>query len=119
NGSFDSRSDEKGPEPEALAVGEAHGRSLAFVGLERTGGIVVVDIGDPRRPEILSYINTRDFEGDPKAGTAGDLGPEGIAFVAAGDSPTGSPLIIVANEISGTTTAYEVTAGTPRQVGQR
>ena len=119
NGSFDSRSDDKGPEPEALAVGEAHGRSLAFVGLERTGDIVVVDIGDPRRPEILSYINTRDFEGDPKAGTAGDLGPEGIAFVAAGDSPTGSPLIIVANEVSGTTTAYEVTAGRPRQVGQR
>jgi hypothetical protein len=42
------------------------------------------------------------------AASAGDLGPEGLCFVPANRSPNGKPLLIVANEISGTTTIYEV-----------
>jgi hypothetical protein len=38
---------------------------------------------------------------------AGDLGPEGIKFVPAAHSPTRKPLVIVGNEVSGTTTVYE------------
>jgi hypothetical protein len=38
---------------------------------------------------------------------AGDLGPEGIKFVPASDSPTRTPLLVVGNEVSGTTTDYE------------
>jgi hypothetical protein len=108
NGSFDSRSDDKGPEPEGVAVGEVHGRRYAFIGLERVGGIVVYDVTDPRRPAWVQYVNTRDFGGDPVAGTAGDLGPEGLAFIPAGDSPNGRPLLAVGFEISGTTTLFEI-----------
>jgi hypothetical protein len=38
---MDSRSDNKGPEPEALAVGSIKGFTYAFIGLERIGGVMV------------------------------------------------------------------------------
>lgn len=110
NGSFDSRSDDGGPEPEAVAVGEVEGRAYAFVGLERIGGIMVYDVTDPARPVFVDYVNNRDFRGDPARGTAGDLGPEGLRFIPAGASPTGRALLAVANEVSGTTTLFEVVA---------
>lgn len=108
NGSFDSRSDAKGPEPEGLDIGEIGGRQLAFVGLERDGGIAVFDITDPRAATVAGYASNRDFGGDAEGGTAGDLGPEGVLFVPAEDSPTGEPLLLVGNEISGTTTVWQV-----------
>ena len=110
NGSFDSRSDDKGPEPEALAIGVINGRTYAFIGFERMGGIIVYDVTDPHAPQFVQYLNNRDFAGDPEMSTAGDLGPEGIIFIAASDSPTGSPMLMVANEISGSTTLYHIGA---------
>jgi hypothetical protein len=56
----------------------------------------------------VKYINNRDFSGDAEAGTAGDLAPEGIAFIPAHESPDGSPMLAVANEVSGTTTLYRI-----------
>lgn len=108
NDSMDSRSDAKGPEPEGIDIGVMGGRSFAFVGLERQSGIVVMDVTDPRAATVAGFATNRDFSGDPEAGTAGDLGPEGILFVPASDSPTGSPLLLVGNEVSGTTTIWQV-----------
>lgn len=108
NGSFDTRSDNKGPEPEGLALGTIRGRTYAFVGLERIGGVMVFDVTNPWRVEFESYANHRDFAGSAPGGTAGDLGPEGLDFVPARRSPTGKPLLLVGNEISGTTTVYEI-----------
>jgi hypothetical protein len=108
NGSFDTRSDNKGPEPEGLDVGEIDGRFYVFLGLERVGGIVVLDVTDPRHTSFVEYVNPRNFEGDAARGGARDLGPEGVEFVPAGESPTGRGLLLVANEVSGTTTAYHV-----------
>lgn len=105
---FDSRSDDKGPEPEGVVVGKIRGRSYAFVGLERVGGIVTFDLTDPRHPVLAGYVNSRDFAGDPEAGTAGDLGPEGLLFIPARRSPTGRPLLAVGNEVSGSTAIYEI-----------
>ncbi|MFD5894331.1 choice-of-anchor I family protein [Streptomyces sp. NPDC060366] len=104
----DSRSDSKGPEPEGITTGTVRGTTYAFVGLERVGGIAAYDLSDPRRPKAAGYVNSRDFAGDPEAGTAGDLGPEGVLFVAAKDSPTGDALLVVGNEVSGTTAIYRV-----------
>ena len=107
NDSFDNRSDDKGPEPEALTVGQLNGRTYAFIGLERVGGIMVYDISNPFRPTFELYTNNREFSGDPQQGTAGDLGPESIVFIEPSRSPSGKALIVVANEVSGSTTIYE------------
>jgi hypothetical protein len=103
NGNFDDRSDNKGPEPEGLAVGQIEGRTYAFIGLERVGGIMMYDVTDPAAPFFVDYLNNRDFT----AGT-GDLGPEGVHFIAAHESPNGQALVAVANEVSGTVTLYAV-----------
>ncbi len=108
NGSFDNRSDDKGPEPEAVKVALVGGRPYAFIGLERIGGIMVYDVSDPHAPVFVEYVNNRDFSGNAEAGTAGDLGVEGIAFVAAENSPLGVPLVITSNEISGTVSVFRV-----------
>ncbi|WP_372808871.1 hypothetical protein [Pontiella sp.] len=67
----------------------------------------VLDISDPANPSLL---NNRDFGQDVESSEAGDLGPEGFVFISAEDSPNGSPLLVVANEVSGTTTIYEVSS---------
>jgi hypothetical protein len=104
---FDSRSDNKGPEPEAVTVGKAYGRTYAFIGLERTGGIMVYDVTNPYDVAFVQYINNRDFTKPVDSTDAKDLGPEGVHFISEDDSPTGTPMIAVANEVSGTTTLYE------------
>lgn len=111
----DDRSDDKGPEPEAVEVATIDGATFVFVGLERVGGIMVYDISNPESAEFLQYISSRDFSVDigelVDAGdftAAGDLGPESIKFVKAADSPSGEPLLIVGNEVSGTTALFSV-----------
>lgn len=108
---FDNRSDNKGPEPEGVVVGEIDGRFYAFIGLERIGGVMVYDVTVPAAPTFVRYINNRDFNKDPATDpAAGDLGPEGLTFVSAADSPAGVPLLLVASEISGSVTIYAITS---------
>lgn len=117
----DDRSDNKGPEPEALTVGQINGHTYAFIGLERMGGIMVYDISNPNSPQFVEYVNNRDITINPDDNTdsdgdgikeytvdAGDLGPEGFKFVSADHSPSGKPMLIVGNEVSGTTTFYNI-----------
>ena len=109
NDSFDSRSDDAGPEPEAVTLGQVGDITYAFIGLERIGGIMVYDVTDPTTPVFVEYFNNRDFSvGDVETEPAGDLGPEGLVFIAPEDSPNGSALLVVSNEVSGTVTVYEV-----------
>ena len=104
----DSRSDDKGPEPEALAIGKIAGHNYAFVGLERVGGIMVYDITEPENTRFVQYLNTRDFTAANNTSAAGDLGPEGFKFIKAEDSPNGKPLLLVGNEVSGTTAIFQI-----------
>jgi hypothetical protein len=121
NDSFDARSDDKGPEPEGVTVGRIGGHHYAFIGLERVGGIMVYDVTNPYRVSFVDYIDNRDFSVDaqlPDDSTnplVGDLGPEGLAFIAAKDSPSGKPLLAVGNEVSGTTSVYEIDVEWRRQ----
>jgi len=105
---LDNRSDDKGPEPETVTVGEVDGRTYAFVGLERIGGLAVFDVSNPCAPAFVQYVNNRDFAADVTTPAAGDLGPEGVLFIPAEDTRHGKPLVVLANEVSGTTTIFEV-----------
>jgi len=84
----DSRSDAKGPEPEAITTGVFGDRVLAFVGLERGGGgIMVYDVTDPAEVAFVSYLRAPNT-----------LAPEGLIYVPAEDSPTGRAILAVATE---------------------
>ncbi len=105
---FDTRSDDKGPEPEAVVIGTVGERIYAFIGLERTGGVMVYDVTLPHQATFVTYANNRDITLPADDPNAGDTGPEGITFVSAEDSPAGQPLLIVGNEVSGTITVYAI-----------
>lgn len=104
NSNADKRSDDKGAEPEAVTVGQINGKFYAFIGLERQGGIMVYNVTNPKSPYFVDYLHSFD----EKTKTSKDIAPEGILFVPAKKSHTRTNLLIVANEISGTTTIYEI-----------
>jgi len=107
NDSFKSRSDDKGPEPEAVEIVKLGSDVFALVGLERVGGVMVFDITDPANAEFVSYTNNRDFTVmDAESSDIGDLGVEDIKFVPASESPVGTALVLTANEVSGTVSIF-------------
>lgn len=105
----DARSDDKGPEPEALTIGQIGSRTYAFIGLERQGGIMVYNITDPQNVTFVTFVNSYDVTN----GTMTDIAPEGLVFVPAHKSHTGSHLLIASHEVSGTTTLFEIADLTP------
>jgi len=94
----DTRSDNKGPEPEGIEIATIGGSTYAFVGLERSNITLAFDITDP---DAVSYAGA--------ARNAGDVSPEGLLFIAAEDSPTGTPLLVTSNEVSNTISVFSVT----------
>ena len=117
NDTFDNRSDDKGPEPEGVVVGEVDGRTFAFVGLERVSAVIVYDVTDPLAPTYAGFLIHRDFAADaqlPDGSTnpaVGDLGPEGLVFIPSTDSPTGQALLVTSNEVSGTVSVWALGTG--------
>jgi uncharacterized protein len=105
---LEDRSDNKGPEPEGVVLGTIGSRTYAFVGLERIGGVIVQDITNPTSPTFVQYINTRNFSQTPGLNSGGDLGVEGLAFISAENSPNGRPLLVTTNEVSGTTSVFQI-----------
>jgi hypothetical protein len=92
----DTRSDNKGPEPEGVAIGVVGGRTLAFVGLERGGGgVMVYDVSDPKQVSFIQHLRNPS-----------DVSPEGLTFVSASDSPSGLDALFVTNEVSNSVTAF-------------
>ena len=102
----DTRSDAKGAEPEALAIGEVDGQTLAFIGLERMSGILVYNISNPFNVSFVDYFHNRGSVED--ADITGDLAPEGMKFVPATDDKPA--MLIVGNEISGSIAVWQITA---------
>ena len=92
----DTRSDDKGAEPEGVSIGVVGDRVYAFVTLERSNGTMVYDVTDTNNVSFVDFVS-RD----------GDTAPEIAKFIAGEDTANGSNLLLVANEGSGTLTIYE------------
>jgi hypothetical protein len=93
----DSRSDNKGPEPEGVTIATFGAKTYAFVGLERSHMVLAFDVTNPLSPTFATSFKR-----------TGDLNPEGMVVVSAGDSPTGKALLLVSSEVSNTLTVYEI-----------
>ena len=104
----DTRSDDKGAEPEALTIGTIGERTFAFIGLERMGGIMIYDITNPYDVQFEDYFYNRGLISG--AEITGDLAPEGMTFIPREQSATGEPLLIIGNEISGSIAVWEISA---------
>ncbi|MFZ4456312.1 MAG: choice-of-anchor I family protein [Bacteroidales bacterium] len=108
------RSDDKGPEPETVITAKIDNKTYAFIGLERQSAILIYDVTNPTSPIFEQYLSSRDFSQTPVStsgtgvGTGGDLGPEGLLFIPATESPNGKDLLIVSYEVSGSVSIYEL-----------
>jgi hypothetical protein len=98
-----NRSDDKGPEPEGVAVATINGSTYAFVALERIGGAMMFNVDVPTSPVFVGYANNRST-----TVSGPDLGAEGIIFISAADSPNNKALLILANEVSSTLSIYQI-----------
>lgn len=92
----DSRSDDKGPEPESVTVGMLAGKPVGFIGLERTSGIFAYDLTTPQAPVYLGYIDIK---------TAGNVAPEGLVFKPVDEN---NGVLVVTSEVSNTISTYRV-----------
>ena len=108
--SLKGRSRSKGPEPEGVTIAELSGNKYAFVSLERVGGVMVYDITNPATPAFMDYKNNRSV-----SAYTGDHGPETLVFIP-GISKTDKNYLVVANEISGTLTVFEVIDNNPNGI---
>lgn len=110
NSNLDNRSDNKGPEPEAIIIYTVCNRTYAFIGLERVGGIMVYDVTDVNDVQFVEYVTTRNFAVND---ATSDSGPEGFAIM---ETPSGDVFLAVANEVSGTTRFFQINTPSTIQV---
>lgn len=94
----DGRSDNKGSEPEGLAVFAAGDGIWAVVGLERAEAVALIDLADPRVPRVRAVQSLR------REGEGGRLAPEDLAYI----HQDGAHYVATANEKSGTVSIVAV-----------
>ena len=92
-------------------MGTVNGRTYAFAGLERIGGVMICDITDPSAVTFRNYVNSRNYSAD----IYDDVSPEGVIFVASEQNISGAPLVIASNEISGTVSVTALDMDAPAE----
>lgn len=101
------RSDDKGAEPEGVAVGMVGDRRIAILGLERMSALAIFDITQPRNPVFQEWLQMLPTKATP-AKDVKYWSPEGIVFVPADKSPSGKALIITCYEVSGSVSIHQI-----------
>ncbi|XP_062619481.1 mesenchyme-specific cell surface glycoprotein-like [Saccostrea cucullata] len=111
---MDSRSDNKGPESESLAVAYEGNKVIVFLGNERPGSISIYsftgNMTSPRFESAFWDIPSSDESWteafDRK--TISSIDPEDLKYIPPHQSPSGRPLLLVAGSVSGTLSILEV-----------
>ena len=101
------RSDDKGAEPEGVALGMVGNRRIAILGLERMTALAVFDITVPLSPVFQEWLQMLPTTATP-AKDVKHWSPEGIVFVPANKSPSGKTLIITSYELSGSLSIHQI-----------
>jgi hypothetical protein len=107
DGEADGRSDDKGAEPEGLAVGFTGGRWYLFGAAERANMIYIWDITDPAAPVYLS-INIEHICSEDPYTTSRPGDPEAMQFVPAASNPTGRDLLLTVGAETKSLHVFEV-----------
>lgn len=89
----DTRSDDKGSEPEGLTIGKMGSKTILFVGMERADAVAIYDITNPTSPVFIKVLKTGDA-------------PEGVLFIPQSESPTGRSLLVLSSENDGVIKVY-------------
>ncbi len=98
----DTRSDNKGPEPESAVVATVGSDTLLFLGLERSSAIMVWNLNNLATPTFVEMM----FH-------TGDVGPEGLSYFTDG----GYGYLAISSEISGSTSLYRTASPVPLPAG--
>ncbi len=96
----ESRSDNKGSEPEMVTHLALDGIEYAVAGLERANGVALISLANPSSPQVISIAAI-----DKKA-EAGKIAPEGIAHFY--DDKENKHYIYTANEKNGSISIFEI-----------
>ncbi|HSJ03266.1 MAG TPA: choice-of-anchor I family protein [Verrucomicrobium sp.] len=91
-GKMDKRSSKKGPEPEALTVGQIGDQQYLFIAMERQNGVLMYNVTQSDKPVFTAYTNTIAEK---------LVAPESLVFVPADANPSGKPLLIGGYELNG------------------
>lgn len=97
----ESRSENKGSEPEGLAVATYGGRTYAFVGAERGNFVAVYDLADPAAPLFVQILPTTN-------------GPEGLLPIPSrGLFVASSEVDVPEDDVRSTITVFGLGGGEP------
>lgn len=96
----ESRSDNKGSEPEMLISFTDMGIDYAAIGLERANALALLSLQNPQQPVILDITAINADAED------GKVAPEGVAYYQ--DKDSGSHYIYTANEKDGTLAVFQL-----------
>eukprot|EP01005_Ploeotia_sp_CARIB1_P000617 NODE_182_length_1255_cov_468.203014_g178_i0.p1 GENE.NODE_182_length_1255_cov_468.203014_g178_i0~~NODE_182_length_1255_cov_468.203014_g178_i0.p1 ORF type:complete len:322 (+),score=105.20 NODE_182_length_1255_cov_468.203014_g178_i0:101-967(+) len=92
----DSTSNLRGPTPRKITYGMVYDVKLAFITLQNCHSVFIYDISDIQHPQFSTCINTADAGSAwPNDLQGGDIGPYDLAFIAAEDSSSGAPQLVV------------------------
>jgi len=96
---WDTRSDNRGAEPEAISTAIVGGRPLLLTATERQNGVYLFDCSMPSRPRLLSALNEL---------RSGHSSPESALILPSAKSPTGRALFVIGWEGSNSVTFYSL-----------